>query len=58
MQLRLLGGDRGVVFADGERCEQAVDVLHVRDIAAETEDGLVVELAETLDVWKSGERAV
>lgn len=48
----------GVVFADVERLQQSVEVLHVRDVAAEADDGAVGEGAETFDVGKAGEGAV
>lgn len=48
----------GVVLADIDRFEESVDVLHVGDVAAESDDGIRTEDAETLDVCESGERAV
>ena len=48
----------GVVFADVERREHAVDVLHVGDVAAETDDGGVGEGAETFYVGEAGQGAV
>lgn len=60
--MEILGVERGfvgrVVLADVEGVEKAVQVLHVRDIASEAYDDLVVELAETLYVPEASERAV
>jgi hypothetical protein len=47
-----------VVFFDGEGGQEAVQVLHVGDVAAEADDGGVGEGAEALDVCESGEGAV
>lgn len=52
------GAVGGVVLADGEGEQQPVEVLHVRDVAAEAEDGGFVEGAEALDVGEAGEGAV
>ena len=49
---------RGVGLVEGEVGEVAVEVLHVRDVAAEADDGLVLEGAEALDVGEAGEGAV
>jgi hypothetical protein len=49
---------RGVVLADVERVEQAVDVLHVGHVAAEAYDDLIVELPQALDVGEAGERSI
>lgn len=43
---------------DVEGIEESVEVLHVRDVAAETEDNLIIELPETLNVSESSERAI
>lgn len=48
----------GVVFFDGEGVQEAVEILHVGNVAAEADDGGVGEGAETLDICKAGERAV
>ena len=50
--------DRGVVLADIEGVEEAVQVLHVRDIAAETYHNLIVELAQALYIGEACKRAV
>ena len=47
-----------VVFARGEGGEEAVEVLHVGDVAADADDGGVVEGAEPLDVGEAGQGAV
>lgn len=52
------GGGGVVVFADGEGLEKTVEVLHVRDVAAETDDRGVGEGAQAFDVWEAGEGAV
>ena len=49
---------RGVVFFDGEGVEEAVEILHVGDVAAEADDGGGSEGAEALDVCESGKGAV
>jgi len=48
----------GVVFFDGEGVEEAVEVLHVGDVAAETDDAGVGEGAEALDICESGKGAI
>jgi hypothetical protein len=48
----------GVVLADVDRFEEAVDVLHVGDVAAEADDGVRAEDSETLNVCEAGEGAV
>jgi len=53
-----LGRGGLVVFVDGEGLEVAIEVLHVRDVAAEADDCEVVEAAETLDVGEAGEGTV
>lgn len=50
---RRLGG--GVVLADVEGVEEAVEILHVRNVAAETHDYLIVELPQALDIREAGE---
>jgi hypothetical protein len=47
-----------VVFFDGERIQEAVEVLHVGNIATEADDAGISEGAETLDVCESGEGAI
>ena len=47
-----------VVFFDRKGSEEAVQVLHVGDVAAEADDGGVGEYAEALDVCEAGEGAV
>lgn len=44
----------GVVFADGEGGEEPGKVLHVRDVAADAEDGEVIEFMEALYVGEAG----
>ena len=39
-----------IVFSYVEREEHAVEVLHVRDVAADADDGGRIERAEALDV--------
>lgn len=48
----------GVVFADVEGREQAVEVLHVRYVAAEAKNAVVVELSQALYVREAREGAV
>lgn len=56
----LWGVARGgaVVFANGEGVQKAVDVLHIRNVAAEANDDIAVEDAEALDVGETRERTV
>ena len=49
---------RGVVFFDGEGVEEAVEILHVGDVAAKADDGGIGEGAKALDICESGEGAV
>ena len=49
---------RRVVLFDVESVEEAVDVLHVGYIAADANEGAVVEGAETLDVREACKGAV
>lgn len=49
---------RGVVFGDIEGIEEAVEILHVRDIAADADNGFGVEGTETLYVCETGEGTV
>ena len=49
---------RGVVLGDVERGKETVEVLHVRDVAAEADDGGTREDAQALDVGEAGEGAV
>lgn len=51
-------GVRMVVLVNGELCEVAVEVLHVRHVAAEADDGRVGKGAQALDVVEAGERSV
>lgn len=48
----------GIVLADIDGFEESVDVLHVGDITAETDDGVLAKYAETLDVCETGEGSV
>jgi hypothetical protein len=50
--------DAGVVLFDVEGEQQAVEVLHVADVAAEADEGLAVEGLEAVDVGEAGEAAV
>lgn len=60
--MQVLGGEAvpggAVVFARGKGGEQAVEVLHVGDVAANTDDGGAVERAEALDVGEAGEGSI
>lgn len=47
-----------VGFFDVETVEQAVEVLHVGDVATETDDGGVCEGAETLHICEASEGTV
>lgn len=47
-----------VVLMYIEGCEQAVEVLHVGDVATEAEDAAAVEGTKATDVGESGEGAV
>lgn len=51
-------GVRVVVLVDGELCEVAVEVLHVRHVAAEADDRRRGKGAQALDVVEAGERSV
>ena len=53
-----LGGGALVVFGYGEGLQHAVEVLHVRDVAAKSDDSGFVEDAEAVDVSETGEGAV
>lgn len=48
----------GVGFIDVEAVEEAVEILHVRNVAAESNDGGACEGAEPLDVCEAGEGAI
>jgi hypothetical protein len=48
----------GVVFFDGEGVQEAVQVLHIGDVAAEADNGGVGESTEALDICEAGEGAV
>ena len=47
-----------MVFGDGERVEEAVDVLHVGDVTADSDYGGRVEGSEAFDIGEAGERAI
>lgn len=49
---------RGMVFGDGKGVEEAVDVLHVGDVAADADYGGGVEGAEAFDIGEAGEGAI
>lgn len=49
---------RGVVFSDVEGVEEAVEILHVRDVAANANDRFGVERPQALYVFESGEGTV
>jgi len=49
---------RGVVLPDIEGAEQAIQVLHVGDIAAEADHRGVCEVTQAADVREAGERAI
>ena len=48
----------GIVLADIDGFEESVNVLHVGDVTAETDDGVLAEYAETLDVCETGEGSI
>lgn len=48
----------GVILADIDGFEESVDVLHVGDVTAESDDGVVAEDAKAFDVCEAGEGAV
>lgn len=50
--------DGGVGFFDVEAVEETVEILHVGDVTAKTDDGRAGEGAEALDVCEAGEGAV
>ena len=47
-------GAGGVVLGYVETVEETVDVLHVRDVAAEADDARVGELTDAVDVGEAG----
>jgi hypothetical protein len=47
-----------VVLVDAQGAEEAVEVLHVGNIATKADDGLLVKDAQTLDVGEAGEGSV
>ncbi len=49
---------RGVVFARGQLGEEAVEMLHVGNVAAEPEGDAAIEGKEAVDVGKACERAI
>lgn len=48
----------GIVLADIDGFEESVDVLHVGDVTAEPDDGVLAENAETLDVCETSEGSI
>ena len=47
-----------VVLRDVERVQHAVEVLHVRDVAADADDGGGVKRPKALDISEAGEGAI
>lgn len=47
-----------IVFLDVELVENAVDVLHVGDVAAEAHHSSFIKGSEALDISEAGERAI
>jgi hypothetical protein len=47
-----------VVLVDAQGAEEAVEVLHVGNIATKADDSLLVKDAQTLDVGEAGEGSV
>lgn len=57
----VVGGARAaaaVILFHVQAQQQAVDVLHIADVAAEADDGFPVEALQALDVGEAGQGAV
>jgi hypothetical protein len=48
----------GGVFFDGEFVEEGLDVLEIGHVASGTDDGVVPDGMETLDVLEPGQRSI
>lgn len=49
---------RVVGLGESKICEMSVEVLHVRNVTTETDNGGIGKWTETLDVGEAGQRAV
>lgn len=48
----------GGVFFDGEFVEEGLDVLEIGHVASRTDDGVVPDGMETLDIFEPGQGSI